>query len=334
MNKNLLEIKNLEIQYVKNAETVYAVNGINIELAEGETLGLVGETGAGKTTTALGILRLISGPTGKIKNGIINFSGKNILEISEEEIRKIRGNDISMIFQDPMTSLNPVMTVGEQIAEVIQIHQKVSNDEAMNKAAEMLELVGIPGARKNDYPHQFSGGMKQRVVIAIALACNPKLLIADEPTTALDVTIQAQVLDLMNDLKNKLKTAMILITHDLGVVAQVCDKVAIMYAGEIVEYGSLKDVFENPKHPYTIGLFGSIPSLDEEKTRLTPIKGLMPDPTNLPSGCKFNPRCPHATELCSKQIPKDTEVTESHLVKCLIAEGLVEFKENWEEENE
>lgn len=334
MNKNLLEIKNLEIQYVKNDETVHAVNGINIELAEGETLGLVGETGAGKTTTALGILRLISGPTGKIKGGTINFEGKSILEIPEEEIRKIRGNDISMIFQDPMTSLNPVMTVGEQIAEVIQIHQKVSIEEAMNKAAEMLELVGIPGARKNDYPHQFSGGMKQRVVIAIALACNPKLLIADEPTTALDVTIQAQVLDLMSDLKNKLKTAMILITHDLGVVAQVCDKVAIMYAGEIVEYGSLRDVFENPRHPYTMGLFGSIPSLDEERTRLTPIKGLMPDPTNLPSGCKFNPRCPHATELCSKQIPKDTEVSKGHLVKCLITEGLVEFKENWEEENE
>lgn len=334
MNKNLLEIKNLEIQYVKNAETVHAVNGINIELAEGETLGLVGETGAGKTTTALGILRLISGPTGKIKGGTINFEGKSILEIPEEEIRKIRGNDISMIFQDPMTSLNPVMTVGEQIAEVIQIHEKVSTEEAMNKAAEMLELVGIPGTRKNDYPHQFSGGMKQRVVIAIALACNPKLLIADEPTTALDVTIQAQVLDLMNDLKNKLKTAMILITHDLGVVAQVCDKVAIMYAGEIVECGSLRDVFENPKHPYTMGLFGSIPSLDEERTRLTPIKGLMPDPTNLPSGCKFNPRCPHATELCSKQIPKDTEVSKGHLVKCLITEGLVEFKENWEEENE
>lgn len=334
MNKNLLEIKNLEIQYVKNAETVYAVNGINIELAEGETLGLVGETGAGKTTTALGIMRLIAGPTGKIKGGVINFDGKNILEIPEEEIRKIRGNDISMIFQDPMTSLNPVMTVGEQIAEVIQIHQKVSTEEAMDKAAEMLELVGIPGARKNDYPHQFSGGMKQRVVIAIALACNPRLLIADEPTTALDVTIQAQVLDLMSDLKNKLKTAMILITHDLGVVAQVCDKVAIMYAGEIVEYGSLEDVFENPKHPYTMGLFGSIPSLDEERTRLTPIKGLMPDPTNLPTGCKFNPRCPHMTELCSKQIPKDTEVSKGHLVKCLITEGLVKFKENWEEENE
>ena len=333
-NKNLLEIRDLEIQYVKDDETVHAVNKISVDIAEGETLGLVGETGAGKTTTALGIMRLITGPTGKIKSGVIKFNDKSILEIPEEEIRKIRGNDISMIFQDPMTSLNPVMTVGEQIAEVIEIHEHIGKEEAMNKAAEMLELVGIPGARKNDFPHQFSGGMKQRVVIAIALACNPKLLIADEPTTALDVTIQAQVLDLMTDLKNKFKTSMLLITHDLGVVAQVCDKVAIMYAGEIVEYGTLEDVFENPKHPYTLGLFGSIPRLDEEKTRLVPIKGLMPDPTNLPSGCKFNPRCPHAVELCSQKIPAITEVTKGHRVQCLIAEGLVKFKENWEEENE
>ena len=333
-NRNLLEIRDLEIQYVKDDETVHAVNGISIDIAEGETLGLVGETGAGKTTTALGIMRLITGPTGKIKSGAIEFNGKSILEISEEEIRKIRGNDISMIFQDPMTSLNPVMTVGEQIAEVIEIHEHVTKEEAMNKAAEMLELVGIPGTRKNDYPHQFSGGMKQRVVIAIALACNPKLLIADEPTTALDVTIQAQVLDLMTDLKNKFKTSMLLITHDLGVVAQVCDKVAIMYAGEIVEYGTLEDVFENPKHPYTLGLFGSIPSLDEEKTRLVSIKGLMPDPTNLPTGCKFNPRCPHAVELCSQRTPVVTEVSKGHKVQCLIAEGLVKFRENWEEENE
>ena len=317
-NKNLLEIRDLEIQYVKDDETVHAVNKISVDIAEGETLGLVGETGAGKTTTALGIMRLITGPTGKIKSGVIKFNDKSILEIPEEEIRKIRGNDISMIFQDPMTSLNPVMTVGEQIAEVIEIHEHIGKEEAMNKAAEMLELVGIPGARKNDFPHQFSGGMKQRVVIA----------------TALDVTIQAQVLDLMTDLKNKFKTSMLLITHDLGVVAQVCDKVAIMYAGEIVEYGTLEDVFENPKHPYTLGLFGSIPSLDEEKTRLVPIKGLMPDPTNLPSGCKFNPRCPHAVELCSQKIPAITEVTKGHRVQCLIAEGLVKFKENWEEENE
>ncbi len=320
---NLLEIKDLTIQYVTEDEVVSAVNGLEIELAEGETIGLVGETGAGKTTTALGIMGLVPNPPGKILSGKITFEGKDLLSLHEEEMRKIRGNKISMIFQDPMTSLNPVMTVGEQIAEVIEIHEQLGKEKSFEKAKEMLELVGIPGARANDFPHQFSGGMKQRVVIAIALACNPKLLIADEPTTALDVTIQAQVLDLMNDLKKKFKTAMILITHDLGVVAQVCDKVAIMYAGEIVEAGSLVDVFENPKHPYTLGLFGSIPSLDEECDRLKPIQGLMPDPTNLPSGCKFHPRCPHATELCSKEQPKVTEIEKGHKVRCLICEGKV-----------
>lgn len=330
MEGKLLEIKNLEVQYVADEETVYAVNSIDIALNEGETLGLVGETGAGKTTTALGIMRLVPNPPGKIIGGEIIYEGENLLKLSEEEMRKIRGNKISMIFQDPMTSLNPVMTVGEQIAEVIQIHENTSTEEAMKKAGEMLELVGIPAARIHDFPHQFSGGMKQRVVIAIALACNPKLLIADEPTTALDVTIQAQVLDLMNNLKEKFKTAMILITHDLGVVAQVCDKVAIMYAGEIVESGSLEEIFENTKHPYTLGLFGSIPSLDEERSRLTPIQGLMPDPTILPKGCKFNPRCPHATDLCRKKIPNAVEVISGHKVKCFIAEGLVEFKEDWE----
>lgn len=258
--------------------------------------------------------------------GEIFLEGQNILELSEEEMRKIRGNKVSMIFQDPMTALNPVMTVGEQIAEVIEIHEDLSTKEAEEKSKEMLELVGIPGARANDYPHQFSGGMKQRVVIAIALACNPGLLIADEPTTALDVTIQAQVLDLMNKLKKDFNTAMLLITHDLGVVAEVCDKVAIMYAGEIVEYASIEELFENPKHPYTKGLFGSIPSLDEEVDRLKPIKGLMPDPTNLPSGCKFHPRCIHATEACKNNHPKDIEVTPGHKVKCLIYSGQVEPK--------
>lgn len=321
-----MNIKNLTIQYVTEDEVVSAVNGLDIELNEGETIGLVGETGAGKTTSALGIMGLVPNPPGKIVSGSIEFAGKDLLKESEEGMRKIRGNQISMIFQDPMTSLNPVMTVGEQIAEVIEIHENIGNAAAFEKAKEMLELVGIPGARANDYPHQFSGGMKQRVVIAIALACNPKLLIADEPTTALDVTIQAQVLDLMNDLKEKFKTAMILITHDLGVVAQVCDKVAIMYAGEVVEAGTLRDVYLSPKHPYTHGLFGSIPSLDEEATRLKPIQGLMPDPTALPSGCKFHPRCPHATELCATQVPKVTEVAPGHKVRCLICEGQVEFK--------
>ena len=327
MNDKLLDIKDLTIEFVTDDEVVSAVNGLDMELNKGETIGLVGETGAGKTTSALGIMGLVPNPPGKIKRGSIKFEGVDLLSLSEEEMRKIRGSKISMIFQDPMTSLNPVMTVGEQIAEVIEIHEKVNKEEAFEKAKEMLELVGIPGGRANDFPHQFSGGMKQRVVIAIALACNPELLIADKPTTALDVTIQAQVLDLMNELKEKFKTAMILITHDLGVVAQACDKVAIMYAGEIVEAGTLLDIFENPKHPYTHGLFGSIPSLDEECDRLKPIQGLMPDPTNLPTGCKFHPRCPHATELCSRQQPQITEVTPGHKVRCLICEGLVKEEE-------
>lgn len=322
MSSKLLEIKNLTIKYITEDETVDAVNGINIELEEGETLGLVGETGAGKTTTALGIMRLIPNPPGKIMEGEIFFEGKDLLKSSEEDLRAIRGSQISMIFQDPMTSLNPVMTVGEQIAEVIEIHEKKNKAEAMIKAGEMLELVGIPAARLNDFPHQFSGGMKQRVVIAISLSCNPKLLIADEPTTALDVTIQAQVLDMMNELKNKFKTSMILITHDLGVVAQVCERVAIMYAGEIIESGTLEDIFNTPKHPYTHGLFGSIPNLDIECERLNPIKGLMPDPTNLPKGCKFHPRCPNAKAICSIEIPKTTTISEKHKVKCLAYENL------------
>lgn len=326
MSNELLKIKELNIQYITDGNKVYAVNGLDIDLKEGETLGLVGETGAGKTTSALGIMRLVPNPPGKIVKGSIEFEGENLLEKTEEEMRKIRGKKISMIFQDPMTSLNPVMTVGEQIAEVIEIHENLGKAKSFEKAKEMLELVGIPGARANDFPHQFSGGMKQRVVIAIALACNPKLLIADEPTTALDVTIQAQVLDLMNDLKEKFKTSMILITHDLGVVAQVCDKVAIMYAGEVVESGSLEDLFENTKHPYTHGLFGSIPNLDEECDRLKPIQGLMPDPMDLPSGCKFHPRCPHSKSICSQRSPKVTEITPGHKVRCLIYEGVVEME--------
>ncbi len=321
-NKKLLEIENLTIKYITEDEVVDAVNDISITIYEGETLGLVGETGAGKTTTALGIMRLVPNPPGKIINGKILYDGKDILKVSDTEIREIRGSQISMIFQDPMTSLNPVMTVGEQIAEVIQIHEKLKKDAAMNKAKEMLELVGIPGTRSNDYPHQFSGGMKQRVVIAISLACNPKLLIADEPTTALDVTIQAQVLDLMNELKKKFKTSMMLITHDLGVVAQVCDKVAIMYAGEIIESGTLEDLFNNPKHPYTHGLFGSIPNLESKCERLKPILGLMPDPTNLPSGCKFHPRCPNAVEICSGTVPKETVLAGEHKIRCLAYENL------------
>ncbi len=327
MSDKLLDIKNLSIAYTTEDGTVKAVNNIDLNLKEGETLGLVGETGAGKTTTALGIMKLIPTPPGEIINGNIFFEGKDLIHESEDDMRGIRGNKISMIFQDPMTSLNPVLTVGEQISEVIEIHQDLNKSDAMKKAGEMLELVGIPAPRVNDFPHQFSGGMKQRVVVAIALACNPKLLIADEPTTALDVTIQAQVLDLMNDLKQKFKTAMIIITHDLGVVAQVCDKVAIMYAGEIVESGKIEDLFENTKHPYTKGLFASIPNLYDDVDRLKPIKGVLPDPTNLPSGCKFHTRCHNAKNICKTREPRSIEMNEGHFVKCLIYEGLVEAEE-------
>lgn len=327
MDNNILDIKNLEVHYITDEGVVQAVNGLDISLKKGETLGLVGETGAGKTTTALSILRLVPDPPGEIVNGEIYFDGTNLLEVSEEEMRQIRGNKISMIFQDPMTSLNPVMTVGEQIAEGIEIHQGLVYDEAMEKANEMLELVGIPRERSIDYPHQFSGGMKQRVVIAIALACNPSLLIADEPTTALDVTIQAQVLELMKELKEEFNTAMILITHDLGIVAETCDKVAVMYAGEIIEYATLEQLFEKPKHPYTIGLFGSIPSLEEDVERLKPIKGLMPDPTNLPEGCTFHPRCPYVKEICKERQPISKDIGDNHMVKCLIYEGAMEVEE-------
>jgi peptide/nickel transport system ATP-binding protein len=323
VSKPVLDIKNLSIFYETEEGVVKAVEGMNLSLNQGETLGLVGETGAGKTTTALGIMRLIPNPPGKIISGEIYYNGKDLVKAKEAELRSIRGNKISMIFQDPMTSLNPVMTVGEQIAEAVQLHQKLDFKASMEKAGQMLEFVGIPKARVADYPHQFSGGMKQRVGIAMALSCNPELLIADEPTTALDVTIQAQVLELMKKLRDEFKTAMVLITHDLGIVAEACDKVAIMYAGKVVEYATVEGLFNNPKHPYTHGLFGSIPSLDEEVERLNPIKGLMPDPSNPPTGCKFHPRCPKAQEICSKQVPKDTEVGEGHVVACLIYEGLV-----------
>lgn len=312
-----LEIKNLTIHYETDNGCVEAVNDVSFSLEKGKTLGLVGETGAGKTTTALGIMRLVPDPPGVIKSGEIFFEGENLLEKKEKEMRHIRGDKISMIFQDPMTALNPVKTVGDQISEVIRLHQKLSRVDAMKKACDMLELVGIKAERMNDYPHQFSGGMKQRVVIAIALACNPSLLIADEPTTALDVTIQAQVLEMMGRLKTELQTSMILITHDLGVVAEACDNVAIMYAGEVVEYGSLEDIYESEHHhPYTVGLFGAIPDLDKDTDRLTPIDGLMPDPANLPQGCNFCPRCPHKRPECETVAPKDVEVTPGHTIKC------------------
>ena len=285
MSEALLEIKDLTVKYITMDGVVHAVTDVDLSIGVGETLGLVGETGAGKTTTALSILNLLPTPPAKIERGSILFEGQDILEMSDHDIRQIRGSKISMIFQDPMTALNPIFPVEKQIAEVISIHEHIPAAEAVKKAQQALEMVGIPAARGREYPHQFSGGMKQRVVIAMALACDPRLLIADEPTTALDVTIQAQVLELIREAKEKSGSSMLLITHDLGVVAETCDKVAIMYAGEIVEYGSLEDIFDRMAHPYTKGLFDSLPSLDRVDHRLKPIRGLMPDPTDLPEGC-------------------------------------------------
>lgn len=303
MSEPILKIENLHVVYKTDESTVYAVNGVDLELFSGETLGLVGETGAGKTTTALSIMRLLPDKIGKVVQGSITLEGTDVLAATEADMRLLRGSTVSMIFQDPMTSLNPTITVGNQIGEVLYLHRPgISHADIEAGVDNILEMVGIPAGRKNDYPHQFSGGMKQRIVIAIALACEPKLLLADEPTTALDVTIQAQVLEMMNELKDKLDTSMILITHDLGVVAQTCDKVAIMYAGEIVEYGTAEDVFNGKnKHPYTKGLFGSIPDLTKKAYRLSPIEGLMPDPTDLPAGCKFHDRCPYCMDICRTQ---------------------------------
>mgnify|MGYP002610080683 CR=1 FL=1 len=323
------EIKNLVVEFRTDYGVVQALNGLDLEIGRGKTLGLVGETGAGKTTTGLSLLRLIPDPPGVIVDGSIKLDGQDILSMSEKEMQDIRGKKVAMIFQDPMTSLDPVMTVEEQIAEVIKLHEK--DVDPMQKAREMLELVGIPGSRGGEYPHQFSGGMKQRVVIAMSIACSPELILADEPTTALDVTIQAQVLELMNELKEKLRTSLLLITHDLGVVAQVCDRVAIMYAGEIVESGTIAEVFDHPHHPYTIGLFGSIPSLDETAEKLKPIQGQMPDPTELPEGCAFAPRCPYATGACRTRKPEMTGVGGTQMVRCLAHQGVFESPELMEE---
>jgi peptide/nickel transport system ATP-binding protein len=316
----LLRIEDLVVRYVVGREIVEAVNGISLSIENGKTLGLVGETGAGKTTTALSIMGLIPNPPGQIVRGSISYGGEELLTKSFKEMRRIRGKEIAMIFQDPMTSLNPVLPVGSQIMEVILLHNKVNKLEATLRAREMLEVVGISGDRYDEYPHQFSGGMKQRVIIAIALACKPKLLIADEPTTALDVTIQAQVLDLMKNLKQETNAAMLLITHDLGVVAEVCDHVATMYAGEILEYGTLSDVFEHTAHPYTQGLFSSLPDIDNTVKRLTTIPGLMPDPTALPAGCKFHPRCHRCLEICKRENPPAVEHRPGHFVKCFLYE--------------
>lgn len=316
---NILDIKNLTVIYKTDLETVHAVNNLNLKIEKGKTLGLVGETGAGKTTTALSVLRLLPSITGKILSGSIEFDGQNIMEMTERQMQSIRGDKISMVFQDPMTSLNPVLTVGDQISEAIKLHNpKMTKEELDARVARSLELVGILSSRSIEYPHQFSGGMKQRVVIAIALACEPELLIADEPTTALDVTIQAQVLSMIKDLRDRFQTSMLMITHDLGIVAQTCDDVAVMYAGSIIESGTAEDIFlSDDHHPYTVGLFNSIPNLDEKTERLKPITGLMPDPTDLPPGCSFAPRCPHKMEICEKQRPPDF-VKGTHQIACFL----------------
>ncbi len=323
VGRKLLEVKNLYVEYSSNFETVKAVNDVSFSLDKGETLGLVGETGAGKTSIARAILRILPDPPAKIKNGEVVFGDKDLLKVQEHEMRKIRGSEISMIFQDPMTALNPVLTVGKQIAEAIKLHKGISKEEARKEGKKMLEMVGIPVERFDEYPHQFSGGMKQRVVIAIALACSPSLLIADEPTTALDVTIQAQVLELMKELEKKQQMAMILITHDFGIVAETCDYVAVIYAGQIVEYGSAEQIFSNKTHPYTKGLFGSIPKMTGTVKRLNSIDGMPPDPTDLPKGCYFSPRCRYADEnCCSDQTVPLFDLGGSHLCRCLKAKEM------------
>ena len=323
--EHVLEIKNLKAEYKTDEAVVYALNGVDLALKHGETLGLVGETGAGKTTLALSILRLLPKNVGTVTAGEIEFDGTNLLNEREDRMLLYRGKRISMIFQDPMTSLNPLMRVGDQIAEILELHneQKLSAEQIDARVEQMLELVGIPAQRKNDYPHQFSGGMKQRVVIAISLACEPELLIADEPTTALDVTIQAQVLNMMTDLKERLGTSMILITHDLGIVAETCDQVAVMYAGQVVESGSIYDLFEKKEHhPYTEGLFASIPSLTEETRRLSPIEGLMPDMSEPVKGCWFAPRCKYCQPVCREETPPVVEKNSGHRIRChLCKEG-------------
>lgn len=313
----LLNISDLYVQYNTDDATVHAVNGVNLVIHKGEAMGLVGETGAGKTTTALSILNILPEKVGQITSGSVVYGGKDVRTMNKRELRAMRGKQISMIFQDPMTSLNPIITVGDQIGEMLKLHFKnMGKDERAQRTDEILRLVGIPAERKNEYPFQFSGGMKQRIGIAIALVCQPDLLIADEPTTALDVTIQAQILQLMRELKQNFNTAMIMITHDLGIVAETCDSVSVMYAGEIIESGTVEDVFQKiDNHPYTVGLFNCIPKLDSTEKRLTPIEGFMVDPTNLPTGCKFHDRCPYATERCGSELPKGYKKG-THEIKC------------------
>ncbi|NLG78484.1 MAG: ABC transporter ATP-binding protein [Firmicutes bacterium] len=318
MGETLLEVRDLKTYFYTEDGVVPAVDGVSFSVDKGETIGIVGESGCGKSVTSLSVMRLIPNPPGKVVGGEIIFEGENILEKSEAEMRHIRGNEISMIFQEPMTSLNPVFTIGDQIMEAIMLHQKVGKREARKKTIEMLKLVGIPSAEKrvDEYPHQMSGGMRQRVMIAMALSCNPKLLIADEPTTALDVTIQAQILDLMLKLKEDLGTAIMLITHDLGVIAETVNKVVVMYAGKIVESADVVSIFKKPEHPYTLGLLGSIPKVNEDRERLQVIEGVVPNPFDMPTGCRFHPRCSFVRDICKEEEPELVDVEDGHQVRC------------------
>jgi peptide/nickel transport system ATP-binding protein len=323
MAKTLVEFKDVHTYFYTEAGTVKAVNGVSYKIKEGETVCIVGESGCGKSVTALSLMRLIAAPQGEIVKGNISFDGKDITSLSEEEMMSIRGNDISMIFQEPMTSLNPVFTVGNQIMESIMLHQKLDKKQARDKAIEMIKLVGIPRAEAivDSYPHELSGGMRQRIMIAMALSCNPKLLIADEPTTALDVTIQAQILDLMRDIKQKTQTSIMLITHDLGVVAEMADYVVVMYAGKVIEEGPVNDIFKNPLHPYTRGLLKSKPVINQETDRLYSIPGQVPNPIGMKDSCYFHERCEHCMEICKTQIPTIKYYDEQHKISCFLYDG-------------
>lgn len=324
----LLEVKNLRTHFFTEDGVVPAVDGVDFELRPGETLGIVGESGCGKSVTSISVLGLVPNPPGKIIDGEIIFEGRNLLELKEAEMQQIRGNDIAMIFQEPMTSLNPVFTIGRQISEAIILHQKVDKKDARERCIEMLKLVGIPRPEEavDEYPHQFSGGMRQRAMIAMALSCNPKLLIADEPTTALDVTIQAQIIELMRDIKDKLNTAIMLITHDLGVVAEMADHVIVMYAGRVVEEADVVDLFKDPRHPYTVGLMKSKPTLEGNAHRLEVIPGAVPNPLAMPKGCAFNPRCSHAMDICRKKMPNLINIEGNRKVRCWLYESEGEVK--------
>jgi peptide/nickel transport system ATP-binding protein len=316
--ENLLQINNLAVRFVTERAIVNALNGVELTINKGESIGLVGESGAGKTTTALSILNLLA-KTGKVTSGDILFNGNSIFKMKEREMINIRGNKIAMIFQNPLTSLNPVFTIGEQIAMVLRRHKRMSPKAANEAAKDLLEMVGIPGYRLADYPNQFSGGMRQRVGIAAGIACNPELLIADEPTTALDVTIQAQILELMKKLQKNYSTSLLMITHNLGIISELCEKVAVMYAGRIIEYGTVREVFSNPRHPYTIGLLGALPKLEGERTRLTAIPGSIAKAYDLPGGCHFNPRCLQCMDICKAEVPGTVFINENHAVRCFLS---------------